>query len=544
MAGNQPHKQTTGSASHSASHTASQGAGKWHAANLIPRLFRTTAFRVTIVYMLLFIVAVGLLGAFIYRATIVEQRSKVEQELREEIFLFNAVYEDKGLLGLGRFMDKRVSLSHTVLYYMVVPPYGNKIAGNLTNFPTGDYQKDELFEFTYELVSRNESDPFGEPVVEVRPAMALVTRFPPRGRQSLGPLVLVGRDVTDIVSIRNAARAAIFRVGLATLVLGLLVGIASSRAFLQRLDDINRTASAIRSGDLTKRIPLSGAGDEFDNLAVHLNMMLDQIERLMVGMRQVSDNIAHDLRSPLTRIRSRLDDALRADDASQRQALAETAEDVERLLATFNALLAMTRIESGERRKGFEVIDLKALVEEIAELYEPAAEDAGFELAIHMEPVSPIHASRELISQALSNLLDNAFKYARYENGQSTRPKIEIRLTPKLGGGALLEILDNGPGVAPQDRERILNRFVRLDQSRTTTGSGLGLSMVAAVAAAHHAGLSIGDGLARPNRDNGDEGYGLGVRIAFPPVEQKAGQLANSGAESAKSKETTDLAQS
>ncbi len=544
MAGNQPHKQTTGSASHSASHTASQGAGKWHAANLIPRLFRTTAFRVTIVYMLLFIVAVGLLGAFIYRATIVEQRSKVEQELREEIFLFNAVYEDKGLLGLGRFMDKRVSLSHTVLYYMVVPPYGNKIAGNLTNFPTGDYQKDELFEFTYELVSRNESDPFGEPVVEVRPAMALVTRFPPRGRQSLGPLVLVGRDVTDIVSIRNAARSAIFRVGLATLVLGLLVGIASSRAFLQRLDDINRTASAIRSGDLTKRIPLSGAGDEFDNLAVHLNMMLDQIERLMVGMRQVSDNIAHDLRSPLTRIRSRLDDALRADDASQRQALAETAEDVERLLATFNALLAMTRIESGERRKGFEVIDLKALVEEIAELYEPAAEDAGFELAIHMEPVSPIHASRELISQALSNLLDNAFKYARYENGQSTRPKIEIRLTPKLGGGALLEILDNGPGVAPQDRERILNRFVRLDQSRTTTGSGLGLSMVAAVAAAHHAGLSIGDGLARPNRDNGDEGYGLGVRIAFPPVEKKVGQLANSGAESAKSKETTDLAQS
>ncbi len=535
MAGNRPHEQ----ARDDVSQDVGQSADKWRVANLVPRLFRTTAFRVTIVYMLLFVVAVGLLGAFIYRATIVEQRSKVEQELREEIFLFHAVYEDKGLLGLGRFMDKRVSLSHTVLYYMVVPPYGNKIAGNLTNFPTGDYKKDELFEFTYELVSRNDNDPFGEPAIEVRPAMALVTRFPPRGRQSLGPLVLVGRDVTDIVSIRNAARSAIFHVGLVTLVLGLVVGIASSRAFLQRLDDINRTASAIRSGDLTKRIPLSGGGDEFDNLAVHLNMMLEQIERLMVGMRQVSDNIAHDLRSPLTRIRSRLDDALRADDASQRQALVETAEDVERLLATFNALLAMTRIESGERRKGFEVIDLGDLVEEIAELYEPAAEEAGFELSCHMAPVPPIYASRELISQALSNLLDNAFKYARHENGQNPRPKIEIRLTPKLGGGALLEVLDNGPGVAPQDRQRILNRFVRLDQSRTSTGSGLGLSMVAAVVAAHHASLSIGDGLARPNPEDGEQGYGLGVRIAFPPAEKKAGQLANSGAELARGEAAT-----
>ena len=495
----------------------------------IPRPLRTTAFGVTLIYMLLFVAAVGFLGAFMYRATIIEQRRKVEQELRDEIKLFSSVYETNGLFALGRFMDRRVSASHTVLYYMVVPPYGEKLAGNLTNFPPEALHTDDVFEFTYELLSRDEGDPFSEPTITVRPAMALVARLPARNGQSLGPVILVGRDVADIVGIRTAARAAIIRVAFITLALGLFVGVMSSRAFLQRLDAINRTARAIRQGDLTKRIPRTGADDEFDHLAANLNQMLDQIERLMVGMRQVSDNIAHDLRSPLTRIRNRLDEALQTDPAGSQENVQAAAEDVERLLATFNALLAMTRIEAGERRKGFSNIDLQELVEEIAELYEPAAEEADFTLEVETQPVPPVYASRELISQALSNLLDNAFKYARHDSRKEKdlpqlHPKILIRLAPKVGGGALLEVLDNGPGVPEAERPRILQRFVRLESSRSTQGNGLGLSMVASIASAHQAQLSLTNGLPHdPDAEKGKKdasSYGLGVRLSFPPLER------------------------
>jgi signal transduction histidine kinase len=273
---------------------------------------------------------------------------------------------------------------------------------------------------------------------------------------------------------------------------------------------LKSSTQAIRAGDLSQRIPLAGSGDELDDLGANLNAMLDQTERLMTGMRDVSDNIAHDLRSPLTRMRNRLGDALKGDVAEKEAALRATIDDTERMLATFNALLSIARIRSGEGAGAMEPIDLVAIAEEMADLYEPAAQDAGFKLVLITAPTAPVKGSRELVSQAIANFLDNALKYAI--GGE----RIELKVEPAQYGGAVVSVADDGPGVATEDRSRIMERFVRLEKSRSTPGSGLGLSLVAAIARAHNADLRFEDGLARG--DNAEGGFGLRVVMTFPEV--------------------------
>ncbi|MEZ5918177.1 MAG: HAMP domain-containing sensor histidine kinase [Parvularculaceae bacterium] len=299
------------------------------------------------------------------------------------------------------------------------------------------------------------------------------------------------------------------RIAAATIGLGILIGLMFSRTLLHRVDSVSRTARAIRDGDLSKRITLNGSGDEIDNLAINLNAMLDQIERLMTGMKEVSDNIAHDLRSPLNRIRGRSHRWWsRPGLGGEDEALRATLADAEDMIATFNALLSIARIESGEGAGSMDVVDLVAIAEEMAELYEPAAQDAGFILQLKTQPAPPVRGSRALISQALANLLDNALKYA----AGGTTIRIDVRKGAE--GRVLLSVLDDGPGVPASDRDAVVKRFVRLEQSRTTSGSGLGLSLVSAIARAHGGSVTLGDAASNSQRK------GLKVTIAFPSIDK------------------------
>jgi len=266
---------------------------------------------------------------------------------------------------------------------------------------------------------------------------------------------------------------------------------------------VNRTSERVMSGNLSDRIPLRGTSDEFDQLAANLNRMLDQIERLMTAMREVTDDVAHDLRTPLSRLRTRLERALVAPSgadppagASQSEAIRAAIDEADRLLATFNALLSIAELEAGARHDQTASIDLSEVARSAAELYETVAEEKGFALTVAAEPGVRMQGDRHLLSQAISNLLDNALKYAG--GGQ-----IELRVFPE-NGQAILEITDQGPGIPEADRLSVLDRFVRLEPSRTTPGNGLGLSLVRAIARRHDGSVTLEDN--RP---------GLRVRLQF-----------------------------
>jgi signal transduction histidine kinase len=252
-------------------------------------------------------------------------------------------------------------------------------------------------------------------------------------------------------------------------------------------------------GNLSSRIPLNGSGDELDRLSVSLNAMLARIEELMGSLREVSDNIAHDLKTPLTRLRNRAEQALRSTEGAEayRDGLTKTIEEADDLIKTFNSLLLIARLEAGAVAESMSAIDPAAIIGDIAELYEPVAEEAGLKLEVFAEPGLRVVVNRELLSQAAANLVDNAIKYsadaARGAAASGTgRVGIAIALR-RVGDSAEIAVADHGPGIAPEDRERALRRFVRLEKSRSQPGSGLGLSLVAAVARLHGGAVRLED---------------------------------------------------
>jgi signal transduction histidine kinase len=250
------------------------------------------------------------------------------------------------------------------------------------------------------------------------------------------------------------------------------------------------------AGDLTGRLPIAGTGDELDRLAANLNAMLERIEALMRGLKEVSDNVAHDLRTPLTRLRNRCEAALRAakSDSDYRDAIEATIEESDQLIRVFDALLMIARAESGEPRAGMTAFDAAEIARDVGELYEPVADEKG--LALHVEAASPapVRGNRELIGQALANLLDNAIKYAGASRDRAAGGVPEIVVTAQTKGDQImLGVGDRGPGIPPADRTRAVERFVRLEQSRTEPGSGLGLSLASAVARLHGGELRLED---------------------------------------------------
>ncbi|MCC6470737.1 MAG: HAMP domain-containing histidine kinase [Alphaproteobacteria bacterium] len=448
------------------------------------RLLRTTAFRQGAVYVALFGVAVVVLFAFLYWRTLSLIDSETDAAITSEITALNDQYQQQGLVGLIRIVTERAEAhADGGNLYLLTQPDLTRLAGNLERWPAEARQTPAGIVF--DIVDE-----------EGGALRARARTFVLEGNNRL----LVGRDLRQRANLRNLIAETLAWGLAATIGFGLMGALLVGRNLLSRVDAINRTGQRIVRGEMQQRVALTGAGDEFDRLAENLNSMLDQIERLMTGMREVTDNIAHDLRGPLTRMKARLELALlgQQDPAQQRAAIDQAIAETDRLLSTFNALLAIAEAESGAVHQTMQSIDLVKLAEDVAELYEPALEERGLALETRLEPCPSVTGVRQLLFQALSNLLENAMKYTP-EGGT-----VVIATQPD-GAGAAISVADTGPGVPAELREKVLQRYVRLDAARSTPGSGLGLSLVAAVAKLHGARLALGD-----------HNPGLVVTIAFP----------------------------
>jgi signal transduction histidine kinase len=444
------------------------------------KLLRTTAFKLTLFYLGIFILfAASLLGYFALntRRLITEQ---ITATVNGEVNGLSEQYGQGGLRRLVTVVDVRSRRPGSSLY-LVTTPSGEGLAGNVGSLEPGVLDRPGWLETNYHRLESPEG-------AEHR-ALVRVVQLPG------GFHLLVGRDLDErerlFGIIVNAGQWSLALV----IVLGLLGGFFVSRRVLSRIDAMTGTAQTIMAGDLSGRLPVAGTGDELDRLADNVNAMLDRIEALMRGLKEVSDNIAHDLKTPLTRLRNRCEQALRSatGEASYRAALESTIAESDDLIRTFDALLMIARAESGQARENMTEFDASEIARDVGELYEPVADEKGIALKIDAPAAAPVRGNRELVSQALANLIDNAIKYAG-TNGKVNGVPAEIVVKAGNDGERItLSVADRGPGIPDADRGRVVERFVRLEQSRSEPGSGLGLSLASAVARLHGGELKLED---------------------------------------------------
>ena len=444
------------------------------------KLLRTTAFKLTLVYLGIFVLfAASLLGYFALntRRLITEQ---ITATVNGEVTGLSEQYSQGGLRRLVIVVDVRSRRPGSSLY-LVTTPTGEGLAGNVGSLEPGVLDRPGWLETNYHRLESPEG-------AEHRALVRVV-------QLAGGFHLLVGRDLDErerlFGIIVNAGKWSLALV----IVLGLVGGFFVSRRVLSRIDAMTGTAQTIMAGDLSGRLPVAGSGDELDRLADNVNAMLERIEALMRGLKEVSDNIAHDLKTPLTRLRNRCEQALRSatGEASYRSALESTIAESDELIRTFDALLMIARAESGQARDNMTEFDASAIARDVGELYEPVAEEKGIALKVEAPVAAPVRGNRELVSQALANLIDNAIKYAG-PNGKLNGMPAEIVVRADTEGERItLSVADRGPGIADADRARVVERFVRLEQSRSEPGSGLGLSLASAVARLHGGELKLED---------------------------------------------------
>lgn len=460
---------------------------------------RMTAVRLSAVYFLLFAICAVVLVVYVTAtaSAIVEEQSR--QAISDELSDLEQVYQQSGIIGLVRTIDRR-SRQPGASLYLVTDPSGRILAGNVASLQAGvlDDRGQTPDAFSYERYSDETGERYHLAIAEV---VALRN----------GMRVLVGRDQSEQLRFRGVVQSALILalalMGVAALIAWFFVG----RSALKRLDGVTAASGRILSGDLSERLPVTGAGDEFDRLADNLNALLARISLLQVGLQEVSDNIAHDLRTPLTRLRSRAEAALSAppDPGEARAVLDQMIAECDQMIRTFDALLMISRVEAGSDQVMKSQVDLAAIVADVVDLYEPLAEDASCEVLLEVPETLQAYASRELIAQALSNLLDNALKYAAAPD-RATR--IRVALSEDEAEWRLA-VSDDGPGIPADLRQRVLERFYRLDKSRSMPGSGLGLSLVEAIARVHGGRLLLAD--AEP---------GLTVCLVVPKEKRQMGE--------------------
>jgi len=447
-------------------------------------LLRNATTRLIAAHLLLVVMSTGAVLAFLYWSTTELIDGEVRDVVTAELEGLSDSYERHGVIGLSQAIERRLeNAAQRDAVYLLADAYGRPIAGNLaawppTVVPGAGWVKLDLYRTDRE-----------------RSALIAAASILLAG----GERLLVGRDAEALSRFDRTLLYAVLRALVAALLLSLATGWLLSRLVLSRITEISDTSADIISGDLSRRVPVRGSGDEFDRLSQTLNRMLDRIEGLIENLRAVTDSLAHDLRSPLTRLRTQLGglDDPGLDDKARRAAIRRATDEAENMMRTLTSLVEISRAEAGLGRTGFESVELEMLAADAADLYGPVATEKGVNIVVegHTRPIS---GNPQLLAQALSNLLENALRYAPEGS------EIRIRLDDGADT-ATLSVVDQGPGIPAADRQRVLERFVTLDPSRSDGGTGLGLALVAAVAKLHGADVRLSD-----------NAPGLVVTLTFP----------------------------
>ncbi len=450
-------------------------------------LWRTTAVRFAALYTFIFgvMMAVGLGAVYLGTVGVIERQREVT--ITSEVRGLDERFRNGGLPQLVAAVQERAgpdAAGDNV--YLVLGPSRQKLAGNLNGWPeTADVEGWVTFR-----VTKRDGDDVAQRVVRAR-AFSLPGDF----------RLIVGRDNEDVEQFRALFLNAILWAALATVVCGGVTGMVLGSRVLRRVDEAAAAGERIAAGNLDSRVPVSGREDEFDRLAQSVNAMLDRIEGLMSGMRMATDSISHDVRKPLTRLRAKLDLALRRPetDPETQADIAVALQEIDRTVSILENLLRIAKAEAGVPAESWQPLDLAQAGAGAVELYHPVAEELGIELETHFE-TAELRGEQQLLAQAIANLIDNAIKYAP---DQGAKVRVE---TGSNASGVFLSVTDNGQGIPEADRERVTERFVRLnDVARQSDGSGLGLSLVRAVARAHGGELVLGDA-----------GPGLVARLEVP----------------------------
>ena len=468
----------------------------------MPAIMKTTAARLSALYLLLFALCAVLLVFYMTSLSARMLTAQTQETINDEVLGLARAYQRGGLPVLVRVVEQR-SRQPGANLYLIADANGQILTGNVQSLAPGVLETDGWTSepFSYRRFGEGELErqrnpaadqnatPSDQTDVQVEGekghnAIALVLRLPNQ------MIMLVGRDLGEPerfrAVIRRALMLALGMMGLGGLLIWFFVG----RAALKRIDSVSEASRRIMGGDLAGRLPVTGAGDEFDRLSENLNSMLARIATLNEGLKQVSDNIAHDLKTPLTRLRNRAEATLsgKHKTSDYRQALEGTIAESDQLIKTFNAILMISRLEAGYSSESTNQVDLSAAVRDVVELYEPVAEEADVAIETSVEGDFAVNGNRELIGQALSNIVDNAIKYSTDSTGKPT-----VRVTLEhVGGEIRLSVTDNGQGIPDDaDRARATERFVRLEKSRSQPGSGLGLSLAKAIMTFHNGRLDL-----------------------------------------------------
>lgn len=439
---------------------------------------RSTSFRLLVWYAAVFGASVAVLLFIVYWIALAAIDEQLSDSVERESQVLVELYRGRGLDPVARAIQLRViDLRPPRRYYLLQGDNGERIAGNLP--PREPTEGEMVLPVTYLFPDRNTKS---DNPADSYPAIAHGQRL------DKGEFLLVGESRYRAVKAREAIVQAFGWGIVITVLLAGIGGAALRTGFLHRIEEINRTTRSIMDGDLSKRVPTRGGRDEMDHLAINLNAMLDRIHGLMENLKQVSDDIAHDLRTPLSRLRHRLEAAREQSESDGNPVIEQSIAELDAILETFSALLRIAQIESGAQRATFPDVRLGDIVSTVSEAYAPVAEDRGQRLEAAVERTPPIHGDRDLLTQMVANLIENSIRHCP--------AGVSISVGLRQDAGSMnLYVADTGPGIPASEREKVFRRFYRLEASRTTPGSGLGLAIVKAIADLHGASVELSDNL-------------------------------------------------